>query len=90
MRKAVLVQVAEAYGVAVRALVGRSHREGYLMAGYLLRRAANEPLQTVAIRYGGSPSRISKIQRLVEAAPLTRAPHGVQMVSGQELTPVAI
>jgi hypothetical protein len=49
----------------------RFHRDAYQTAVYLLRRAANEPLQTVAIRFGISPSRISKIQRAIEAAALT-------------------
>ena len=39
----------------------RSHRDAYQTAVYLLRRAANELLQMVAIRFPVSPSRISKI-----------------------------
>lgn len=61
-----LTQVAAAYRVRLGALLDRSHREAYHTAVYLLRRAANEPLQTVAIHFRISPSRISKIQRNVE------------------------
>lgn len=46
--------------VRLGALLDRSHREAYQTAVYLLWRAANEPLQTVAIRFRISPSRISK------------------------------
>lgn len=69
----VLKQVAAAYRVRLGALLDRSHREAYQTAVYLLRRAANEPLQTVAIRFRISPSRISKIQRNVEDRQLTPA-----------------
>jgi hypothetical protein len=37
----------------------------------LLRRAANEPLHTVALRFRISPSRVSKIQKAMEGAPLS-------------------
>ncbi len=67
----VLKQVATAYQVRLGALLDRSHREAYQTAVYLLRRAANEPLQTVAIRFRISPSRISKIQQVIERTPLT-------------------
>jgi hypothetical protein len=40
-------------------------------SGFLLRRAVNEPLQTVAIRFRVSPSRISKIQRAIDNHPLS-------------------
>jgi hypothetical protein len=36
-----------------------------------LRRAANEPLHTVALRFRISPSRVSKIQKAMEGAPLS-------------------
>lgn len=67
----VLSRIATTYGVRVGTLLARSHREGYQTAVYLLRRAANAPLQTVARRFGVSPSRVSKIQRALEAKPLT-------------------
>lgn len=67
----VLTHVATTYRVRVNDVLARSHRDAYQTAVYLLRRAANEPLQTVAIRFGISPSRISKIQHAIEAAPLT-------------------
>ena len=53
------------------ALLDRSHRNAYQTAVYLLRRAANEPLQTVAIRFRVSPSRISKIQHSLDSQPLS-------------------
>jgi putative transposase len=65
----ILDRVATAYPVPVHAVVDRSHREAYQTAVYLLRRVANEPLQTVANRFRISPSRISKIQNAIEAAP---------------------
>ncbi len=65
----VLQRVAATYRLSVNAVLDRGHREAYQTAVYLLRRAANEPLQTVAIRFQISPSRISKIQKAVEAAP---------------------
>ena len=67
----VLRHVATTYHVRVGALLDRSHRDAYQTAVYLLRRAANEPLQTVAIRFHVSPSRISKIQQAIERRPLT-------------------
>jgi REP element-mobilizing transposase RayT len=67
----VLERVATTYRLPVNAVLDRSHREAYQTAVYLLRRAANEPLQTVAIRFRISPSRISKIQKAIEAAPLS-------------------
>ena len=38
---------------------------------YLLRRPANEPMQTVAIHFPVSPSRISKIQQAIDGQPLS-------------------
>ncbi|MDZ4732776.1 MAG: transposase [Nitrospirota bacterium] len=67
----ILVRVAEVYGVSTAAIVGRTHREAYHTAVWLLRRAANEPLNTVAVRFGVSPSRISKIQDAIESTALT-------------------
>jgi hypothetical protein len=67
----VIRHVAVAYRLHPGALLNRSHREAYQTAVYLLRRAANEPLQTVAVRFRISPSRVSKIQTALEAAALT-------------------
>jgi len=67
----VLQQVAAAYRLPVPRIVDRSHRAAYQTAVYLLRRAANEPLHTVAVRFRISPSRVSKIQKAMEAAPLS-------------------
>jgi len=67
----VLQQVASVYEVATAEVLERAHREAYQTAVYLLRRAANEPLHTVAIRFRVSPSRISKIQRALDGVRLT-------------------
>jgi hypothetical protein len=61
--------IATTYRLPVKAVHARSHREAYQTAVYLLRRAANEPLQTTAIRFHISPTRISRIQKAIEAAP---------------------
>lgn len=67
----VLQRVAAAYQVRVGDLLERTHRDAYHTAVYLLRRAANTPLQQVAVRFRVSPSRVSKIQRLIENRPFT-------------------
>jgi len=67
----VLKQVAATYHVEMAALLARAHRDAYHTAVYLLRRAANDPLQNVAVRFRVSPSRVSKIQRTIECACLT-------------------
>lgn len=69
----ILKHVATTYRVGVDALLDRTHREAYHTALYLLRRAVNEPLPTVAIRFCVSPSRISKIQRAIEQRSVTTA-----------------
>lgn len=66
-----LAMILAALLPGVEAVLSRSHGDAYQTAAYLLRRAANEPLQTVAIRFGVSPSRISKIQQALDRAPLT-------------------
>lgn len=67
----VLEHVAVAYRLQVPRIVDRSHRAAYQTAVYLLRRVANEPLRAVAVRFRISPSRVSKIQKAMEAAPLS-------------------
>ena len=67
----VLHRVATTYRLAVDTVLARSHRDAFRTAVYLLRRAANEPLQTVAVRFRISPSRVSKIQKAIETLPLT-------------------
>lgn len=67
----VLRQVAATYRLRVGELLDRLHRDAYQPAVYLLRRAVNESLQTVAIRFRVSPSRISKIQRAIDIHPLS-------------------
>lgn len=67
----VLRHVAATYRVRLGTLLDRSHRDAYQTAVYLLRRAANEPLHTVAVRFRVPPSRISKIQQSIEQRPLT-------------------
>ncbi len=66
-----MTRVARVYGISPTTGVGRTHREAYYTAVWLLRRAANEPLNMVAVRFGVSPSRISKIQDAIESTPLT-------------------
>jgi len=67
----VLKRVAATYQVRVGDLLERAHRDAYHTAVYLLRRAENDPLQHVAVRFRLSPSRVSKIQRMVESRSLT-------------------
>lgn len=67
----VLQHVAAAYRLQVNHVLDRSHRDAYQTAVYLLRRAANEPLHTVAVRFRISPSRVSKIQKAIEATTLS-------------------
>lgn len=67
----IMTRVADVYGIPTTAVVARTHREAYQTAVWLLRRAANEPLNTVAVRFGVSVSRISKIQAAIESTPLT-------------------
>ena len=73
----VLQHVAATYRLPVDAILNCSHRDTYQTAVYLLRRAANEPLQTVAMRFRISPSRISNIQKAIERAP--RSPQQTQL-----------
>lgn len=47
----VLQHIAATYRLPVDAVLNRSHRDAYQTAVYLLRCAANEPLQTVAMRF---------------------------------------
>jgi hypothetical protein len=71
----ILTRVAAVYGISTAAMVGRTHREAYHTAAWLLRRAANEPLHMVAVRFGVSPSRISKIQAVMDSTSLTPQQH---------------
>jgi len=63
----IMTRVAAVYGIAPTAVLARTHREAYQTAVWLLRRAANEPLNRVAARFGLSASRISKIQDAIES-----------------------
>ena len=69
----IMTRVAAVYGIAPTAVLSRTHREAYQTAVWLLRRAANEPLNMVAVRFGVSASWISKIQDAIESKTLT--PH---------------
>lgn len=64
-------RVAAVYGLSPTAMTTCRHQEAYQTAVWLLRRAGNEPLNTVAIRFGVSPSHVSKIQASLEVMPLT-------------------
>jgi putative transposase len=70
--KQVLQHVQAVYGVSPKTLFRRTDAEAYHCAAWLLRRVANEPLKTVADRFGVSPSRISHIQRAFEERPRTQ------------------
>jgi hypothetical protein len=65
-------RVAAVYGISTDAMVDRTHREAYQTVVWLLRRAANEPLNAVAVRFSVSASRVSKIHAGIESTPLTR------------------
>ncbi|KAF0191629.1 MAG: hypothetical protein FD165_1698 [Gammaproteobacteria bacterium] len=65
----VLRHVCEVYGVSANEILSRANPEAYHAAVWLLRRAANLPLGTVAALFDVSPSRISHIQRAVETVP---------------------
>ena len=67
----VLQHVATLYQIPLTSLVKDTRSEAAKTAVYLLRRAVNEPLQTVAVRFGVSPSRVSQIQRTIEDGALT-------------------
>ncbi len=82
----VLQHVAATYRLPVDAILNRSHRDTYQTAVYLLRRAANEPLQTVAMRFRISPSRISNIQKAIERAP--RSPQQTQLFATSRADPI--
>lgn len=71
----ILTRVAAVYGISTAAMLARMHREAYYTAVWLLRRAANEPLKMVAVRFGVSASRISKIQGALESTALTAQQH---------------
>ena len=64
--------LARVYALTPEDLLTRAHSEAYQCAAWLLRRAANEPLKTVADRFGVSPSLISHIQRRLETEGLSR------------------
>jgi chromosomal replication initiation ATPase DnaA len=66
----IMPRVAAVYGITPTAIVTRTNREAYQTTIWLLRRAANEPLSRVAVRFGVSASRISKIQAARESMPL--------------------
>jgi len=60
---AVLQIVADYFACDIEDVLSRLHREGYLLAAYLLRRVVNMPLVDVATLFGISISRVSQIQR---------------------------
>lgn len=67
----ILERVAAVYGLSPTAVTARQHQEAYQTGVWLLRRAGNEPLHTVAVRFGVSASRVSKIQTAFETTPHT-------------------
>ncbi|MDP2239479.1 MAG: transposase [Burkholderiales bacterium] len=71
---AVTAQVLSAYRIKdEKTLCTREHQEAFKAWVYLLRRAANLPLQEVSNRSKVSPSRISKIQRALETSKPSKA-----------------
>lgn len=64
--EAVIAAVSRSYRVSRRLVLDRSHPEALRAAAYLLRRAANLPLNEVAGRVGVSAARISQIQSAIE------------------------
>lgn len=62
----ILERVATVYQLSPRAVMARRSQEAYQTAVWLLRRAGNEPLQTVAVRFGVSASRVSKIHAALD------------------------
>jgi putative transposase len=67
--QAVTAMVLSSYRIKdEKTLCSRGHQEAFQAWIYLLRRAANLPLQEVAQRGKVSPSRVSKIQRALETA----------------------
>ncbi len=65
----IMTPVAAVYGIMLTARVTCANREAYQTAVWLLRRMANEPLNRVAVRFGVSAPRISKIQAAIESIP---------------------
>ena len=67
----VTAAVLSAYGIKdEKRLRTRSQQEAFQAWVYLLRRVVNLPLREVAARAGVSGSRVSKIQRALEAGPV--------------------
>ena len=66
-RDAVLIRVGQVYALQTDEILSRSHAQAYHCAAWLLRRSANVSLKGVAELFGVSPSRISHIQRSMEA-----------------------
>lgn len=64
-------RVDTVYGISTTELVKCSHRETYYTAVWVLRRAGNDPLNMIAVRFGVFASRVSKIQNAIESRPLT-------------------
>jgi len=62
----ILRYVAGELGCTVASILFRTHRQGYHLAVYFLRRRANLPLKDVARMFGVSISRISHIQRQMD------------------------
>jgi len=71
-KDAVLTRVSQVYALQAEEILSRSHAEAYHCAAWLLRRSANVSLKEVAELFGVSPSRISHIQRSMEAGQLSQ------------------
>lgn len=76
--EAIEAAVAKACRISPSQVLNRSiHPQAYKAAVYLLRRAANLPLATVAKRAGVSPGRVSQIQAEIEQGDLTATLKGL-------------
>jgi REP element-mobilizing transposase RayT len=71
-QRTILEWVGKVYRLDPATVTTRENAEAYRCAAYLLRRAANVPLNEVAALFGVSASRISHIQRSMESKRLSR------------------
>ncbi|MDX8391071.1 MAG: hypothetical protein R8K53_00630 [Mariprofundaceae bacterium] len=60
---AIFHHVADYFACDIEHRMARTHRKGYLLAVYLLRREVNMPLASVAAMFEISISRVSQIQQ---------------------------
>ncbi len=71
----VLRDISNYFGCTVEEVISHSHRKGYLIAVYLLRRIVNMPLAEVATLFNISIPRVSQIQRQILDGKLQNEAH---------------